>query len=135
MPRTCADRSSPTPDENAGVDHLADVVVELDQVDKNRPLNFQEKILLVVLKLGMKPVNHPLARRLGPELPFKSRLEQVKPSAQVLAQSLDGIQYDRGFDSRVTRLTVRGGAGLRRAPLPPSLRSRPGPAHRRVAAC
>ncbi len=50
---------------NPGVDHLANVVVKLDQVDKDRPLNFQEKILLVVLKLGMKPVNDALARRLG----------------------------------------------------------------------
>ena len=48
-----------------GIDHLADVVVELDQVDEDRPLDLEQEILLVVLELGMQPIDDPLARGLG----------------------------------------------------------------------
>src|SRR5208337_4640181 len=35
-----------------GLDHLADVVVKLDQVDEDRSLYFQKEVLFVVLELG-----------------------------------------------------------------------------------
>ncbi len=94
---------------NPGLDHLAHVVVKLNQVDKDRPLNLQQEILLVVLKLGMETVDHSLASRLRAQLAFKRRLEHVEPPAQLLAQSLDRIEHDRRFGRRgaILILSVR----------------------------
>ena len=69
--------------------------MELDQVDEDRPLNLQEKVLLVLLKLGMEPVDHALARRLGAKLAVKRRLQQVEPPAQVFGHLFDRGNYVR----------------------------------------
>ena len=81
-----------------GVDHLADVVVKLDQVDEDRALNLQQEILLVVLKLGVETIDDPLARGLGAELAFERRLQQVEPPAKLVAESLDGVEQTADSD-------------------------------------
>ena len=96
-----------------GLDHLADVVVELDQVDENRPLDLQQQVLLVFLKLGMQPVDHPLAGRLGARLALQDRLERVEPSAELFAEGLDRIQSPRSSATpdRPDRALRRGRVG------------------------
>ena len=74
-----------------GLDHLADVVVELDQVDEDGPLDFQEQVLLVLLQLRVQPVDHPLARRLGASLALKDGLDRVELSRESIAQPFDGL--------------------------------------------
>ena len=64
IPRTGLDSAPVRVEAGASLDHLADVVMKLDQVDEDRPLDLQEKVLLVFLKLGMQPIDHPLAGRL-----------------------------------------------------------------------
>ena len=60
-----------------GIDHLADIIVKLNQIDEDGPLNFQEKVLLVLLKFRMEPIDHALARGLGTKLTLERRLQQV----------------------------------------------------------
>ena len=128
-------RSSESRARTLGLDHLADVVVKLDQVDEDRPLNLQEKVLLVVLKLGVKPVDHPLARGLGAELALKGRLEQVEPSAQLIGQPFNGFEQPRRLTSpmqvrpaarRQTACSAEPRTGARSRPrtvaLPPAVR-------------
>ena len=51
--------------DGSGFDHLADVVVKLDQIDEDRPLDLQQQVLFVLLKLGVQAVDHPLAGCFG----------------------------------------------------------------------
>ena len=67
-------RSSSESADGRAVDHLADVVVKLDQVDENWPLNLQQEILLVVLELGMQTIDDSLAVGLGAKLALESRI-------------------------------------------------------------
>ncbi len=58
-----------------GLDHLADVVVKLDQVDEDRPLYLQQQVLLVLLELGVQSIDDPLAGCLGADLAIEKRLQ------------------------------------------------------------
>ena len=66
--------------------------MELDQVDEDRPLDLQQQVLLVFLKLRMEPVNDPLAAGLGTLLALQNGLERIEPPGQLLAQSGEGLQ-------------------------------------------
>src|SRR5262245_5490166 len=77
--------------------------MKLDQVNKDGPLNLQEQVLLVLLKLGMQPVDHALASRLGAELAFEDRSQRVESPAQVVTQVLEGFPDRSAVDRRNDR--------------------------------
>ena len=58
---------------------LAEVVVEADQVDQDRPDRREQKVLLIFLKLGMKPGDDFLSRRLGADLTLEALMQAVEP--------------------------------------------------------
>ena len=97
----------------SGLDHLADVVVKLDQVDEDRPLDLQQQVLLVFLELGVQPVDHPLAGRLGARLALKIRAQRFEPPTEVLGNLFEGV-VQRQAGLHVDRAgDVRRGAGGR----------------------
>ena len=81
-------------------DHLAHIVVKLNQVDEDRPLNFQQQVLLVVLELGMQPVDDPFAAGLAAKLAVEGRSQCVDSLAQVIAQPGEGVEEERPLGDR-----------------------------------
>jgi len=69
--------------------------LELDQVEENRPLDPQQQVLLVFLKLRMEPVHHPLAGRLGAELPLQDGLDRIEPPGHLILQLPDRVHQPR----------------------------------------
>ena len=77
-------------------DHLAHVVVKLNQIDEDRPLDFQQQVLLVVLQLGVQAVDHSLAAGLGAKLALEGRSQGVDSPAEVFAQLGKGVDATSG---------------------------------------
>ena len=113
--------------------HLAHVVVKLNQIDEDRPLDFEQEVLLVVLELGVQAVDDALAVGLGAELALEDRSQCVDPPAQVFAQfRLRHRAANRSLDDgsvvwltrvRTTAVPVQPAVDLPA----PDLRARPGP--------
>ena len=106
VPRTAAARSSVV--GRLGVDHLADVVVKLDQVDEDRPLDLEQEVLLVLLKLGVQAVDDPLrvdsARTSRSKLAWRneSRSSTSRPSWLIAAMIRAGDSTRGGSASAAT---------------------------------
>ena len=74
-----------------GLDELADVVVQLDQVDEHRPEHLEDQVLLVLLKFGVEAIDHLLAGGLGADLALEVRLEPViLPPSAAIASTIGG---------------------------------------------
>src|SRR5208282_3944971 len=72
-----------------GLDHLADVVVKLNQVDEDRPLHSQKEVLLVLLELGVQSIDDTLAGCLGADLAVEERLQACKTMLDERAKLTD----------------------------------------------
>ncbi len=89
--------------------------MELDQVDEDRPEDAEEQALLVLLQLGVEPVDDLLAGGLGADLAVEQRLQGVELAVQPFAERRDRrVAPDRGRvgAGTVGRLGDRSGSSV-----------------------